>query len=150
MLPIIRAAFLAAAVVGAASIPAAASTKVEAEIRAVIQAQQQAWNRGDIDGFMAGYARADSTTFVSGDTVTRGWQTVRDRYKKKYSDRERMGALTFSDLEIMSLSNDVAVALGRWKLIRTKDKPLGRFTLLFRRGPEGWRIIHDHTSAAEK
>lgn len=149
MLRIIRAAFLSAIFIAAASIPAIASTKTDAEIRAVIQAQQEAWNRGDIDGFMNGYARARSTTFVSEDTVTRGWQTVRDRYKKKYSDREKMGALTFSDLEIAPLGNDAAVALGRWKLKRAKDEPHGRFTLIFRRLPEGWRIVHDHTSAAK-
>jgi len=119
------------------------------EIRAVILAQQGAWNRGDIDGFMNGYARARSTVFVSEDTVTRGWQTVRDRYKKRYSDREKMGTLTFSDLEITPLGGDAAIALGRWKLKRAKDEPHGRFTLIFRRSAEGWRIVHDHTSAAK-
>jgi ketosteroid isomerase-like protein len=133
-----------------ATIPVIGSPKSDAEIRAVMQTQQEAWNRGNIDGFMNGYARAKTTTFVSGDTVTRGWQTVRDRYKKKYSDREKMGALTFSDLEITPLSYDAALALGRWKLKRAQDEPHGRFTLIFRRTPEGWRIVHDHTSAAEK
>jgi uncharacterized protein (TIGR02246 family) len=118
------------------------------QIRAVMQAQQQAWNRGDIDGFMSGYARSDTTAFVSGDDVTRSWQTVRDRYKAKYSDREKMGTLTFSDLEITLLGPDSAVALGRWKLDRAKDQPHGRFTLIFRKTPDGWRIVHDHTSAA--
>jgi ketosteroid isomerase-like protein len=149
MLPIIRTFIAGAILLGAANIPAVASPKAEPEIRNVIQAQQEAWNRGDIDGFMNGYAREKATTFVSGDTITRGWQTVRDRYKKKYSDREKMGALTFSDLEITPLSHDAAIALGRWKLKRAKDEPHGRFTLIFRRTPEGWRIVHDHTSAAE-
>ena len=150
---------LAAPVLVAATIPATAFASTVpsgeqrrdqsiAEIRAVIQAQQEAWNRGDIDGFMNGYARSKSTIFVSEDTVTRGWQTVRDRYKKKYSDRARMGTLKFSDLEIMPLSADSAVALGRWKLKRAKDQPHGRFSLIFRKTADGWRIVHDHTSAA--
>ena len=99
-------------------------------------------------GFMNGYARARSTIFVSEDTVTRGWQTVRDRYRKKYSDRAKMGTLTFSDLRITPLSADSAVVLGRWSLKRAADQPHGRFTLIFRKTADGWRIVHDHTSAA--
>src|SRR5215472_1372429 len=119
-----------------------------AQIRSVLRAQQDAWNRGDIDGFMNGYARAASTVFVSEDTIRRGWETVRERYKKRYSDRAKMGALTFSELEITLLSTDAAVVLGRWSLKRANDQPHGRFTLIFKRVPEGWRIVHDHTSAA--
>jgi uncharacterized protein (TIGR02246 family) len=118
------------------------------EIRAAIEAQQQAWNRGDIDAFMNGYARTESTTFVSEDTVRRGWETVRARYHEKYSDRAKMGTLSFSELEINMLSNDSAVVLGRWRLQRANDQPHGRFTLIFRRANDGWKIIHDHTSAA--
>lgn len=134
--------------VTATSALAASPTESETQIRAVMQAQQEAWNRGDIDAFMKGYSRSDTITFVSGDEVTRGWQTVHDRYKKKYSDREKMGTLTFADLEITVLGPDSAVALGRWALKREKDQPHGRFTLIFRKSAEGWRIVHDHTSAA--
>ena len=122
--------------------------RIVAQIRSILSAQQDAWNRGDIDGFMNGYARSRSTIFVSGDTVKRGWETVRDRYKKKYSDRGKMGLLTFSDLEITPVSSNAAVPLGRWKLKRAKDRPHGRFTLIFRKSADGWRIVHDHTSAA--
>ena len=118
------------------------------QIRSVLQAQQDSWNRGDIDGFMKGYARSASTVFISGDTIRRGWKTVRDRYKQKYSDRAKMGTLVFSDLEITPLSSDFAVASGRWGLKRANDQPHGRFTLILKRLPEGWRIIRDHTSAA--
>lgn len=127
---------------------AASPEEIKTSIRSIIQAQQDAWNRGDIDAFMNGYARLPSTTFVSEDNVTRGWETVRDRYKKKYSDREKMGTLTFSELEITPLGFDSAVALGRWELKRAKDEPRGRFTLIFRKDADGWRIVHDHTSAA--
>jgi ketosteroid isomerase-like protein len=119
---------------------------VETEIRAVMVAQEAAWNRGDIDGFMNGYDRSNATEFVSGDTLTRGWQTVRDRYQKKYNNREKMGTLTFSELSITPLGPDAALVIGRWKLVRKSDRPHGRFTLLFRRTPAGWRIVHDHTS----
>ena len=123
-------------------------TSAVSEIRSVLRMQQDAWNHGDIDRFMNGYAHSRHTVFVSEDTVRRGWETVRDRYREKYSDRAKMGVLTFSDLEIALLSPDSAVALGRWNLRRAKDRPHGRFTLILRRLPEGWRIVHDHTSAA--
>jgi ketosteroid isomerase-like protein len=119
-----------------------------AEIRQVLQAQEEAWNRGELEAFMNGYARSDKTTFISGDEVTHGWQTVLDRYRAKYSDREKMGTLAFSELEITPLGTDAAVVLGRWQLKRAKDTPHGRFTLIFRQTPEGWRIVQDHTSAA--
>jgi uncharacterized protein (TIGR02246 family) len=128
---------------------AASGADLESEIRTVLEAQQQAWNRGDIDAFMNGYWRSDKTVFVSGDEVTRGWQKVLDHYKAKYSDRAKMGSLTFSDLEITALSNDSAVAIGRWKLKREQDEPHGRFTLIFRKFSDGWKIVHDHTSAAK-
>lgn len=125
-----------------------AAAEVDTEIRAVIQAQQEAWNRGDIDAFMNGYARSEQTLFVSGDEVTRGWQTVHHRYKTKYSDRDKMGTLAFSELEFRPLSDDAAVVVGRWELKRKIDNPHGRFTLIFRKTADGWRIVQDHTSAA--
>ncbi|HEX6729175.1 MAG TPA: nuclear transport factor 2 family protein [Pyrinomonadaceae bacterium] len=117
-----------------------------AAIRAVLDAQRDAWNRGDIEGYMDGYERSKDTVFISGDNVTRGWQTVLERYKKNYDTREKMGVLTFSDLEINLLSETSAVVLGRWMLKRSNDEPHGRFTLIFKRTKKGWRIVHDHTS----
>ena len=126
------------------------SSNSAAEIQSVLSAQQDAWNRGDIDAFMNGYARSTSTVFISEDEVRRGWETVRERYCVKYSDRAKMGALSFSDIEVTMLSPDAAVVLGRWRLKRANDEPHGRFTLIFKRLPEGWRIVHDHTSAAKE
>lgn len=119
-----------------------------AAVRAVIDAQREAWNRGDVAGYMDGYARSPKTVFVSGDSVTRGWQTVLDRYKKNYDSREKMGTLTFSDLEITPIGNATAIVLGSWRLQRANDEPHGRFTLIFRKTKQGWRIVHDHTSSA--
>jgi uncharacterized protein (TIGR02246 family) len=117
-------------------------------IQAVLDAQVAAWNRGDIEAFMDGYERSGKTVFVGGDNVTRGWQTVLDRYKRNYDTREKMGTLKFSDLEISPLGNDSALVLMRWHLQRAKDEPHGRSTLIMRRTKKGWKIIHDHSSAA--
>ena len=144
MLPIICNILMAAPVCAASEQP----PNSIAEIQSVVTAQQDAWNRGDIEAFMNGYARSASTVFVSEDEVERGWETVRDRYRVKYSDRAKMGTLSFSELEVTMLSPDAAVVLGRWRLKRANDEPHGRFTLIFKRLPEGWRIVHDHTSAA--
>ena len=156
--PIALALFISAAVVfGPITICSSSATSLRkehedatsvAQIRSVLRAQQEAWNQGNIDGFMNGYARSGSTTFVSEDAVRRGWENVRERYLKKYSDRGKMGLLTFSDLEITLVSADAAVVLGHWKLKRTQDRPHGRFTLIFRKTADAWRIVHDHTSAA--
>ncbi len=116
--------------------------------REVLDAQVAAWNRGDIESFMSGYEQSTDTTFISGDNLTRGWQTVLDRYKKNYDSRDKMGTLAFTDLEIKPLSEFYAVATGRWQLTRAQDTPHGRFTLIFRRTAQGWRIVHDHTSSA--
>jgi len=123
-------------------------TTSEAAIRAVLDAQRDAWNRGNIEGYMDGYNRSPNTEFVGGDNISRGWQTVLDRYKKNYNSREKMGMLTFSDLEITMLSKDAALVLGRWRLQRANDEPHGTFTLLFRKTKTGWKIVHDHTSSA--
>jgi ketosteroid isomerase-like protein len=122
------------------------SEKGKAAIRKVMDDQTVAWNRGDIDGFMAGYWKSEKLTFISGTNVTRGWQPTLDRYKKGYDTRAKMGTLTFSDLEITMLSKDAAVVLGSWSLARENDNPHGKFTLTFRKFKEGWRIVMDHTS----
>ena len=122
-----------------------AAPEATAEIRAVLNAQAAAWNRGDIDGYMDGYVRSDKLEFVSAGKITRGWQTVRDRYHRKYDSRAKMGTLTFSDIKVMSLNANNSVVTGRWSLRRKTDRPHGSFALIFRRTPAGWRIVHDQT-----
>jgi uncharacterized GH25 family protein len=118
-------------------------------VRDLLEAQVVAWNRGDIDGFMEGYWRSEQLTFAGANGVTRGWQAVLERYRRNYPDRSAMGRLRFSNLEVTELSSDAVLVLGRWRLEREQDAPGGTFTLVARRLPatEGWRIVHDHTSA---
>lgn len=119
---------------------------IVSDIRQVMNEQVEAWNRGDIDGFMQGYWNSPNMTFVSGDNVTKGWQPTLERYKKSYDSRAKMGVLSFTDLEITVTSKESAVVLGRFTLVREKDKPTGMFTLNFRKFKDGWKIILDHTS----
>ncbi|MGA7306481.1 MAG: nuclear transport factor 2 family protein [Rhodothermales bacterium] len=119
----------------------------ETAVRQILADQQDAWNHGDIDAFMAGYWRSDSLRFASGGSVQHGWQQTLERYHKSYPDRDAMGTLTFTLYSVDLLSDDYAFVFGRYELERSKDHPTGLFTLLFRRFDEGWRIVFDHTSS---
>jgi uncharacterized protein (TIGR02246 family) len=116
-------------------------------IRAVLLAQQEAWNHGDVEAFLNGYWHSPDLTFSGTSGISRGWDGVLARYKKNYPDRTAMGQLDFSDLEFHFLGPDAALVLGHWHLKREKDDLGGVFSLVWQRFPEGWRIIHDHTSA---
>lgn len=132
------------------SVPIVSRAQADGEaIRSVLTRQVDAWNRGDVEEFMKGYWNSEKTSFVSGGTMTQGYQEVLGRYKKKYGTREKMGSLRFEDLTIRTMSNTAAVASGVWRLTRVSDAPWGRFTLVLEKKPEGWRIVYDHTSTAE-
>jgi ketosteroid isomerase-like protein len=118
-------------------------------ISKVLYKQAEAWNRGDIDGYMKGYLKSDSLRFASGGGVSYGWEVTLNRYKKGYPSKTAMGRLTFSDIDIQIISSDAALVFGKWELEREADHPWGLFSLLFRKTSEGWRIVHDHTSSAK-
>jgi len=119
-------------------------------ITAVLNAQQAAWNRGDVDAFLVGYWHSPELTFSGSNGVSRGWDGVMARYKKNYPDRAAMGQLDFSSLEFHWLGRDAALVLGNWHLKRDKGDVGGVFSLVWQRFPDGWKIVHDHTSAVEK
>jgi beta-aspartyl-peptidase (threonine type) len=120
-----------------------------AAITKVLEAQQSNWNEGYVDAFLQGYWRSPDLTFSGTGGIARGWDGVLARYKKNYPDRAAMGQLDFSDLEFRFLGNDAALVLGRWHLSRAQGNVGGVFSLVWQKFPEGWRIIHDHTSAVE-
>ena len=117
-------------------------------IRGVLIKQVDAWNRGDLEGYMAGYWRSPELEFFSGTNVTRGWDATLQRYRNKYqSAGKEMGKLDFFDLAVTPLAPDAAYVTGHWHLkMKDGSEPGGLFTLLVRKFPEGWKIIHDHTS----
>lgn len=126
--------------------PAELSSADRDAITAVLHRQQEAWNRGDVDAFLVGYWQSPELTFSGSSGVARGWDGVLARYKRNYPDRAAMGQLDFSALEYRFLGPDAALVLGRWHLKRENDDLGGVFTLVWQRFPEGWKIIHDHTS----
>jgi beta-aspartyl-peptidase (threonine type) len=125
------------------------SQNVKTSVELVLQAQQDAWNRHDLEAFMTGYWSSPELTFFSGAHETTGWQGALERYRKTYqSEGKEMGKLEFSALRIEPLGGDAAFVRGAWHLTMSNGKtPHGLFTLVFRKFPDGWKIVHDHTSA---
>ena len=123
-------------------------SSVREEIQQLLDGQAAAWNRGDLEGFMAGYWRSPELSFSSGRETFRGWQSTLDRYRKRYvSEGREMGQLALTELQVEPLGPAHAFVRGRWQLTTSKDTLSGLFTLVLRRVPDGWRIVHDHTSA---
>lgn len=122
----------------------------ETEIRRLINGQASDWNAGDLDAFMEVYWNSEQLTFSSGGNITRGWNATIDRYKNHYPDKQSMGQVSFSELEFLRLDAKAMQVLGVWQLKRDVDPIGGRFTLIFRKQSDGWKIVHDHTSVLEK
>lgn len=129
-------------------IPAAGGVGADGEIRAVIMKQQEAWNRGDLEAFMSGYWNSPELTFFSGARESKGWQAALDRYKKSYQGAgHEMGKLEFANLRIEMLGKDSAFVRGEFHLTMSDGKtPHGLFTLIFRKFPDGWKIVHDQSA----
>ena len=115
------------------------------EIKQVLINQKNAWNHGDLQGYMQGYWKNDSLVFVGSRGLTYGWQNTLDNYKKSYPTTEKMGILEFSDLQVKRLNKKSALVYGKWKLIRKEDTPGGIFSLVFQKINQEWKIISDHT-----
>jgi beta-aspartyl-peptidase (threonine type) len=137
---------LSCALVGLLSLSLSAQTP--SDLRKLLDDQTAAWNRGDLNAFMQGYWRSPEVTFFSGDTIVKGWESTLQRYRDRYqSSGKEMGKLSFTDENIEILGPDAAMVTARWHLEMADGKKLeGLTTLLCRRMPEGWRIVHDHSS----
>jgi uncharacterized protein (TIGR02246 family) len=129
-----------------ASITCFAQKGEEKDIRALLQLQTEAWNKGDLEGFMQTYWKNDSLMFIGKTGVTRGWRSTLDNYKKGYPDKEAMGQLSFDIIEVKPLSKDYFFVVGKWMLHRTRDDLSGHYTLLLRKIKGQWKIIADHSS----
>lgn len=124
--------------------------RTRAQIEQVLRTQEKAWNAHDLEAFMAGYWNSPDLTFFAGDQIASGWEAALARYRRTYQgEGKEMGKLEFSDLGIEPIGSDTAFVRGAWHLSMSDGKtPHGLFTLIFRKFPNGWKIIHDHTSTA--
>jgi ketosteroid isomerase-like protein len=134
--------------------PVRAQTGQEDSVRAVrevLDRQVVDWNKRDLDGFLAGYWNSPKVVFQSGGQRSNGWEAMRDRYRRRYqAEGKAMGRLVFSAIEIEPLGPEAMLVRGGWRLTMPDGtKPGGLFTLIVRKFPEGWKIVHDHTSAEE-
>ena len=119
-------------------------------VRTLLDDQAKAWNAGKLDRFMDGYHDSDDLVFFAGGNVIKGHKAVTQRYRQRYqSEGKEMGKLTFSDLEVFPLGADAAMARAKWKLVTSKEKVEGLFTLVLKKLDGGWKIVHDHTSKAD-
>lgn len=125
--------------------------EVQEGVKHTLVSQIEAWNHGNLEGFMQGYWHSPELTFFSSDGITKGWETTLQRYRQRYrSEGRQMGQLDFQDLNIDVVSRRAAVVTGKWQLTMPDGKqPHGVFTLLVKRMPGGWKIVHDHTSASQ-
>jgi uncharacterized protein (TIGR02246 family) len=146
-----RALFLLVGAIAALAVSSSGQDAADAQrtaIRKVIEDQQAAWNRHDLEAFMAGYWNSSELTFFSGAHESKGWQAALDRYKRSYQGAgHEMGKLEFTNLRTEMLGPEAAFVRGEFQLTMSDGKtPHGLFTLVFRKFPEGWKIVHDHSA----
>jgi len=141
------AATLAGATAGTKN-DSAAGAAPEAAIRAELDSQVAAWNRGDLKGYMQGYWHSQELTFFAAEKESAGWEAAYQRYRAAYQGKDKeMGKLNFSNVRVAMLAEDAAFVRGHWQLtMKDGSQRSGLFTIVLRKFDEGWRIIHDHSS----
>lgn len=112
----------------------------------ILEKQDAAWNRGDIDAFMHGYWENDSLKFIGKSGVTYGYTNTLNNYKKGYPDTATMGKLRFDIIKVEKLSKRYYSVVGKWFLKRSIGDVGGHYTLLFRKIKGRWVIVQDHSS----
>ena len=116
------------------------------EILKNLSDSQTAWNNGDLEKFMEGYWKNEKLVFIGKNGKTYGWQPTLDNYKKSYPNKEKMGILSFSNIEVENINKEYAFVTGAWKLTRISDELKGYYSLLFRKIKAKWLIVADHSS----
>jgi ketosteroid isomerase-like protein len=117
-----------------------------ASVRQIMHTQEEAWNKGNVEGFMEYYWKSDSLKFIGSKGITYGWQKTLDNYKKGYPNQEAMGSLTFDISSIEQLSSSSIFVIGKWHLKKKDSEVGGYYTLLWKKKNGKWVIVTDHTS----
>jgi ketosteroid isomerase-like protein len=128
--------------------PLHTASRLELDVVKVVLAQEKAWNAGDIAGYVNGYKDSPDTLFVWSH-VSRGFKQILEDYERTYPNRASMGTLTYSELEVHSVSNTFAVCIGKYHVERAKKDGGpgdGLFSLVLEKTADGWKIVLDHTT----
>ena len=128
--------------------PLHTATRQELDVAKVIVAQENAWNRGDLEGYVKGYKDSPETVFM-GKQIVEGYAQILAELKHEYPTAASMGTLGFSELEVHSVSESLAVCLGKYHLERAKKEgggADGTFSMVLEKTGEGWKIVLDHTT----
>jgi len=138
---------LLTAALAACAAPAPAPPDPTPELEALLDQSARAWNAGDLDGFLVTYARDSATTFVTTRGPVYGFETIRGRYAARFEPGAERDSLHFTDFTVRMLGTDYVLSTARYVLMRGDSvTATGPFTVIWERRPEGWRMIHDHTS----
>ena len=124
-------------------------SREELDMIKVLNAQERAWNKADIEAYLGGYKNSPDLLFMADGRVTRGFDQLLSDYKHNYPTKDSMGVLTFSELEPHVLSDTYGVVLGRYRVERTKKMggtAEGTFSLVFEKTDDGWKIVMAHTT----
>jgi len=128
--------------------PLHTASRTELDVVKVVLAQEKAWNAGDLEGYVKGYKDSPDTIFIGKD-VSKGYAQILEDYKRNYYNRASMGTLTFSELEVHSLSDTFAVCIGKYHVERAKKDggaSDGQFSDVLEKTDQGWKIVLDHTT----
>ena len=119
------------------------------QVYAVILDQIKYWNAHDIEHYMDTYWKSpDLLVVVEGEQII-GWAEMLAAYQRGFPDRNEMGAVTLQRVKLQQISPEFYLALSWYTFSRNTKNSYCTDTMIFRKLPEGWKIITSHASFLE-
>ncbi|SHI92234.1 YybH family protein [Pseudozobellia thermophila] len=115
----------------------------QSAIRSILDKQASAWSNGDLEAFMQDYWKSDSLTYFSRGSITKGWETTLNKYKKGYPSKAHTGQLTFKIAQLTQISENAYYVMGEYFLTRKVGNAHGTFMIIFKKIDGEWKIIAD-------